>query len=281
MKKAVFRDIRMTDWRDIPKNFFYAERLKADNTSFHQHIPYHYHSYYEIYYLLAGSCVHQIGKNEYILNPGDWILIPCDVEHRVYYNSSSHERILFRFTRDYVPYSLLDEMRRFKANPPYVVNDGTKADVDNIMFRLLSEYKNHDKYSDEMYRNLLYELIVLFIRNPSKGTAAEITDLITENTIEYINIHYAKNITLEELADLNSVSSGYMSRKFKSDTGLNISDYIRSVRVEHAKRMLVETNDSISEIAEKCGFTDSNYFSYVFKKTENISPLRYRKQYLQ
>ncbi|MBQ8526394.1 MAG: helix-turn-helix transcriptional regulator [Clostridia bacterium] len=280
MARETFKDIRMNDWKNIPKSFFYAEKIRADYINDFD-MPFHYHPYYELYYLLEGSCVHLIGKNKYILKPGDWILIPCDAEHRVYYNTSPHERILFRFTRNYIPYSLLDKMYLFNLNPMYVANDNTRENIDNIMFRILSEYKNSDEYSDEIYKNLLFELLVYFIRKSSDGDIIKITDLITEHAIDYINVNYAENITLEKLADLNDVSPGYMSRKFKSDTGVNISEYIRKVRIKQAKILLLETNDSISQISEKCGFTDSNYFSYIFKQEENISPLRYRKAYSQ
>ena len=100
---------------------------------------------------------------------------------------------------------------------------------------------------------------------------------LAQNTIEYINDHFNENITLNELADMNYITPGYLSSVFKKATGFNISNFIQTRRLIHAKNLLCETDDSISVISEKCGFNDSNYFSVVFKKYTSQSPLQYRK----
>lgn len=287
VKKEVFEDNRLL--RDIgdlksffdggkDKSFFVVEKLRRHFTC--QFIsPYHYHRYYEVYYLIEGCSTHLIGKNKYVLNQGEWIFVPCNVEHKVLYDTNPHERVLLSFSKDYISLSMLDKMNFFYSNPVYVPGDKDRESMDNIASKLVYEYKNPDKYSGEIYKNLLFELMVHFVRNPSNDDATEIMDLITEHTIDYIHMNYGKNITLEDIAELNGVSPSYMSRKFKSDTGVNISEYIRRFRIEQSKILLVETKYNISQISEKCGFADSNYFSYVFKKAEKISPLRYRKAY--
>ena len=280
MDRKILKDSRIhTGWNDIPNSFFMAEKLREDHKNGFTGIPFHFHQYYELYYLLEGSCVHIIGKKKYTLNPGDWILIPFDVDHRVYYNSSSHERILLRFTKDYIPYSMLGKVNTLLSNPLYIADDKHKEYVYNIMTRFVEEYENFDIYSENICRNLIYELLVLFLRKAPSDYIAETADLITDNVILYIHKNYSKNITLDELAEDNVVSPSYLSRKFKSVTGMNISEYIRIYRINQAKKMLVDTNDTISQISQKCGFSDSNYFSYVFKLKEGISPLKYRKLY--
>lgn len=278
-KNELFLENRIKKNIKSLNSFFVAERLRSDYTCDFIS-PFHYHHWYELYYLVEGSCTYSIGKCKYVLNAGDWIFVPCDVEHKVYYNTRPHERILFYFTKNYIPFSLLDKLNIFDANCMYTPDEDERAVTDSIANKLVKEYENPDQYSDEIYRNLLFELMLLYVRRSSCVETTEISNLVTEHTIDYIMSNYSKNITLEELADMNYVSSGYMSRKFKKDTGINVSDFIRKVRINKAKKMLTETDESISVISEKCGFTDSNYFSYVFKKHENISPLKYRKLYL-
>lgn len=274
----MFKERRLKRHIDMPKSFFLAEKLKA-YYSFEYDFPFHYHDWYELYYLIDGSCVHRIEKKEYVLSPGDWIIVPCNMDHKVKYNTDTHERVLFAFSKDYIPATLLGKTNLLFANPMFVPDEGERTVMADIAQKLLSEYQNPDVYSEEIIRNLIFELLVYFIRKPSDAEFGQIKDLMTEHTIDYIMGHYSKNITLEELADINYVSVGYLSRKFKKDTGLNVSDYIRKVRINKAKKLLSETNDSISEISVKCGYNDSNYFSYVFKKEEKISPSKFRKQY--
>lgn len=278
-KNELFLEKRIRRNIDAPKSFFVAEKLRSDYICDFIS-PFHYHNWCELYYLKEGSCTYSIGKNKYVLNAGNWIFIPCDVDHKVFYNTSPHERILFYFTQDYFPFSMLDKMNLFLSNPAFIPTDKERIATDDIASKMVNEYKNPDKYSDELYKNLIFELLLFFVRRQSAAETTEILNLVTEHTIDYIRDNFNRNITLEELADMNYISTAHMSRKFKKDTGMTISDYIRKVRIDNAKKMLLETNDSISEISVKCGFNDSNYFSSVFKKQEKISPLKFKKLYL-
>jgi AraC-like DNA-binding protein len=74
-------------------------------------------------------------------------------------------------------------------------------------------------------------------------------------------------------------SHSYVSHTFKSSTGCNFREYINLLRIEEAKKLLVNTSFSITEISMKTGFSNSNYFSLVFQRMNGISPKEYRKKY--
>ena len=82
---------------------------------------------------------------------------------------------------------------------------------------------------------------------------------------EYIYSHIKERITIEDLADSLGVSASYLSRLFKKETGKSFVGYLTGYRMEKAARMLVETNEKSYMIAKSVGYTDPNYFSYVFK----------------
>lgn len=96
---------------------------------------------------------------------------------------------------------------------------------------------------------------------------------------EYIRRNYALPISLEEVAEKAEYNPAYFSSLFKKHTGQNFSDYLTEVRIEQAKELLKSTRDSIGEIAEKVGYTDSKYFRKLFKKVTGIRPNDYRKLY--
>lgn len=98
-----------------------------------------------------------------------------------------------------------------------------------------------------------------------------------ERVKAYIRRHLHQNITRSELASHVWLNEDYLSRLFKKETGKKLSDYILDERIGQAKSLLARTDLSISVIALKCGFNDSTYFSYVFKKQTAMTPVDFRK----
>lgn len=94
---------------------------------------------------------------------------------------------------------------------------------------------------------------------------------------EYIVKNIDREITRKELAAHIYVHPDYLSHLFKEKTGMSVSDYITDVRIEHAKMLLIATEDPISEIASKSGYADTAYFGKVFKKYTQMTPKEYRK----
>ena len=75
------------------------------------------------------------------------------------------------------------------------------------------------------------------------------------------------------------MSKSHFCRKFKFVTGLRYSEYVTNVRITNSEKLLRETNLPITEISERCGFNDSNYFASVFKRLKGITPYKYAKLY--
>jgi two-component system response regulator YesN len=104
--------------------------------------------------------------------------------------------------------------------------------------------------------------------------------LITK-AIEYIKLHYREELTLQEVADTIHVSKSYFSNLFKKQSGQNFIDYLIDLRLHEAKRMLVQNEYKIYEVAEKSGFNDVKYFSKLFKKMTQMTPVEYREKHQQ
>ncbi|WP_282937058.1 response regulator [Paenibacillus sp. RC67] len=94
---------------------------------------------------------------------------------------------------------------------------------------------------------------------------------------KYIQNHYHQDITLQEIANHFYLSREYISRKFKQEFKVNLSDYLSDIRVEKAKLLLLNPHLRIAQVAEMVGYDDEKYFSKVFKKTVGLSPNEYRK----
>lgn len=86
-------------------------------------------------------------------------------------------------------------------------------------------------------------------------------------------------LTLEEISDALGLNSSYLSAIFKKETGITVSAYITRLRIDDAKKRLVTTEDSLSEIAEAVGYSDEKYFMRRFKKEVGLTPGEYRRLY--
>ncbi len=95
--------------------------------------------------------------------------------------------------------------------------------------------------------------------------------------IQYLKANYKRNLALEDLAEDFYISRYYMTRIFKKTTGFTIFEYIHSLRVIEAQRLLKETDLKIIDIAQTVGFANVSNFGKVFKSVAGMSPLKYRK----
>ena len=99
---------------------------------------------------------------------------------------------------------------------------------------------------------------------------------------EYVRGNYAdEELSLDDICETLGVSNSYFSTIFKRETGKSFIGYLTDYRMECASRLLLETNEKSYIIAKKVGYTDPNYFSYVFKRRFGVSPSKYRAEHAE
>ena len=100
-----------------------------------------------------------------------------------------------------------------------------------------------------------------------------------EKVFEYLNINYSKQITLADVARIANMPEVSFSRFIKKRTGKTFVDSLNEIRLGHASRMLIDTTNTISEIAYNCGFNNISNFNRIFKKKKNTTPKDFRDNY--
>ncbi len=233
----------------------------------------HYHNHYEIYYLLKGKVKYFIDNTTFELHEGDMVLIPPYVIHKTsYIEESNPERLLIHFTLDFLQKNENDAI--FRCFDRYYIK---RADIHkNLINSIEAENNSADEFSEELIRSYIVTLLIRLSRITEKSVFEITAPSFIQKITEYITDNYSSEITLDNLAKQFSVSKSHLSRQFRAATGFGLSEYITIVRIRNAERLILNTDMPITEVATKCGFNDSNYFSSVFKKLKGIPPLKFR-----
>jgi len=126
--------------------------------------------------------------------------------------------------------------------------------------------------------NYLHCCVETLIMKQEEDHSAEVKKNIMPLIKEYIDKNFQENISLFSLSEKFSISEKYLSKLFKSYTGENYISYVNRIRVNTALKMLAETNLSIQEISEACGYSDYTYFARVFKKLVGVNATEKKKQ---
>ena len=96
--------------------------------------------------------------------------------------------------------------------------------------------------------------------------------------VQYLRDNYAQPISIQDVAAQVYLSERHTSRLFKMHTGISIVHYLTSLRLETAAQLLMDTHLSIAEIAEQCGYANTEYFTALFRRRMGVVPTHYRTQ---
>jgi len=131
--------------------------------------------------------------------------------------------------------------------------------------RTLSDLEERMLYIIEVVHNSIH------IREENMTVVEKVKRYIAESIQDH-------QLTREDIANHVFLNPDYLTRVFKKETGMSISDYLQQKRIEYAKELLLNTDQSVSEIANASGYSNLSYFSAIFKKITGLSPGEYRKQ---
>ena len=245
----------------------------------------HCHPYYELAYIEHGSCRFFIEDTMFDLHDGDFLLIPPHVFHftrylfgsclrcGIYFRAGDLESELISHFPDGADF--LSQVRIFQ------VPTDARREIGRIIMRMAAEDRGFDERSPLMLRLELQELLLLCSRVCLLLTETPASIHTTDRQVllaaRYINEHFRQQISAADIAAAAGFSPNYLSRKFREAAGIGVHDYLVFIRLRSAAFELISTNDSVTDIALRNGFSDSNYFKDVFKKKYGMTPREYRK----
>lgn len=251
----------------------------------------HSHKPHEIYYLRKGQRYYFIDDRIYHVHRGDLIFVPSCVLHRTTAaDNEDHERTVIyfqdQFLEDLIPNIAGHPiMKRFHIEPKVVrLKLGDQIVIENILSKLSLEYQKQLPDSQLYLKILLIELLLVANRiEPADASVYESSSPVHEKIhriVRYLRANYQKPLSLKELAGQFYISQYYLSRMFKTVTGLTLIEYLNTIRIQEAQKLLADENLSITEIASLVGYDSQTYFGRMFKRITGLTPREYRKHNL-
>lgn len=246
----------------------------------------HFHSNYEIYYLLEGERNYFVRSRAYRVLRGNLIFVGSGQIHKTAMVSPVHERILLEVSESLIA-GFSREVK--EIDPAFSAHSGVlkltereRQRVEALLFRIIEEIREKRPAYEQAVRAMLQELLIFILRKEgsSAGKYPSIKSAKHRKVNEvanYICSNFAEIPSLDRLSERFYISKYYLCRIFKEVTGMTISQYINANRLKAAEKMLRESSDSVIQIAAASGFGSVTYFNKVFRESLGLSPVQYRK----
>jgi AraC-like DNA-binding protein len=256
--------------------------------------PLHYHDEIELNFILnAKGARRVVGDHIAEIDDRELVLVGSNIPHvwQTHKCKSKEIReITIQFHKD-----LLDDKFLKRNQLSFIrkmlerANRGisfSKSTIDQLTPRLmtLNQKQGFDSVLELM--SILHDLSVSRHMQTLSNTSFNITESTyssrrIEKVVDLLNQNFHKTITLAEAAKIANMSTASFSRFFKARTGISFVNSLLEIRLGHATRMLIETTQSVSEIAYDCGFNNISNFNRLFKKKKGCTPSVFRENYTQ
>jgi AraC-like DNA-binding protein/mannose-6-phosphate isomerase-like protein (cupin superfamily) len=255
--------------------------------------PYpHSHDYFELDYVVNGSCTFHFEDEIFPLSTGELCIISPGSQHDIEINDDSTVYCIMikRSTFTTTFFALLsrdDALSLFfrtifkeKPGPNYMLFRTESCDVARMILQnAFTECYRGDAYSNSCCINWINLLFAFLLRDENITIKFHDYPMGTEFSpvLHYIRNNY-RSLTLTELAEHFHYSKPHLCTLIKQNTGVSFTELVKRLRMTRAEEYLVNTDMNIGSIAASLGYSSTDHFSRVFRKTYGISPVEYRRK---
>ena len=254
----------------------------------------HKHNFFEMFFVLEGRCLHQVGENNSVLHAGDLCLIQPHVTHSIDVSDESIiiDVLIRKSTFRQYFYNLLQSdslISSFFMSTLYarggmdylIFHTAPDQDIHFAFLDMCAEAMDCQIHYQAMINAMLTHILILLLRRHT--STCEVPSSSADQMeqamqfISYIQSH-SRDITLEQVATHFHYTSEYTSRIIRQVTGQTYMQLLTSIRIENAKRLLRDTAMSTVEVGSAVGYETPEHFMRTFKKHVHCSPSEYRQK---
>lgn len=270
--------------------------VKGERFMPHSKTQLHTHDYIELAYIVEGKFRQTIMGKDILFKKGEICLIDRNCPHQDFL-AEENSIVLFIGLAN----NIFDEVMVQNIEEETILNflqtasvkqknrnqylhfrpqNRKNEDIEKYLLRLLQELEMKDVASDLICKGIVMRIIQhisteyeLYISNEE----GKKNGVVFEEVTKYIGENY-RNITVKDLAFRFHFNEDYFNRLFRKKTGGTYLEYLQEVRLRHAYRMLLTTNDSIEDIVEQVGYQNKGYFYKIFVDRYGMTPAKIRKR---
>lgn len=288
-----------------PENPFSLYHIQNVNHVFQ--IPVHWHDELEIIYVRGGSLNVNISGENYVGTPGDAFVVSPGNLHFMGSHSLDADYYTFLFRLEFMSFQTNDLLEQSVMSPlksgKKIITPVIGQSVKDLCEQLIRIQTNRmqlcdvalnttippepvmeSQYAGELSRMMDTKIVLLqffrrmwekefLVENDTSGRNATEKEMIS-----YIQQNFTEEISLKAFGAQFHLSEKYISRYFKEHFHITLSQYVNHLRLEHARQLLQDTTQSVTEVALRSGFENVSYFIRCFKKMYGVSPLQYRRR---
>lgn len=255
-----------------------------------ENYPPHWHTPFEVIMPVKNGYTVVVGEQHYELREGDILLICPGIVHELFAPESG-ERIIFQPSLSQIQIRELDLLISL-LRPAVLITPEKFPDFHPIARRLMMEIKEEYFLCEPYYETAIYSRFMRIlvdigrlhgalkhpVSDASNSRQKDYLDKFLYIT-NYINEHFAENLSLEQVADLAGFSKYHFTRLFKQYTDTSFYKYLNQKRIDYAKTLLLDPDLPVIDVALQCGFSSLSAFLRMFKQLNKCTPTEFRNMY--
>lgn len=247
----------------------------------------------ELVIVTEGSATHIVENERFHIKKGDVFVLGEGLAHG-YENAENFHiyNIMFRIENLLVGNSDIKKSRGFHSLfivEPTLTGHSFKSrlsltaedfiPVRKLVNMMLAEYDGGDECREAMIMSYFMTLVVILSRLYDKHeNGSDENAMNIAGAAAYMESHYSDDLPLSKLAEISHYSLRHFIRLFKEAYHATPQQYLLDIRLNHACLLLRDSDMTVTEISQRCGFPDSNYFSSAFKKHLGMPPVLFRRK---
>lgn len=250
----------------------------------------HWHNKIEIIFVLEGSVNVSVDKAEYVIQENDIILINTGQLHSFKRTEDKNTLLAIQIEPEFYN-NCFPKFKNMRFHCRSLLQEGRekyKFDVirhyiANIIWCLNEKDKGYELIIGSYLCLLGGHLINNFDYDVIEDKKYEVSDrdiIRIRNIMNYANENMGRNITLKEIAEKEHLNYHFLSHFIKDKIGISFQDYLNSIRLKKAVGMIINSDETITNIAHLSGFSSINSFNRLFKREYKSSPTEYRADLL-
>ena len=260
--------------------------------------PWHYHSEYEIIYLLESTGTRFVADHIEPFGPGDLVMVAGNLPHfyrndEAYYEEGSNlraNRIVVQFPNDFMKpqidtypefLNIRNLMNRSQKGIRFLPPHNTEIGEMLLELPKLSGFRQLMRFLEIlniMALNTNYKLLASEAYQPGRH---ELFDNRLEKVMRFLTYNYQNPVTLPEIAEIAGMHPTSFCRYFKDKTGKQLSVYLNELRIGFACKLLIKGSLQVSQICYENGFNNLSNFNRTFKNITGLTPKHYQEQFLK